>query len=378
MSVSSPITRQTVGKTFIFASSLLGLVALAEVSSVAWAFVMRFRETSSIAAGASSGSRLLPGHRTGPVALAPEVDDALAVNDPFNELPATEKNIPAAPARPAQPITPPPKPTPLTPGKLTNAVPQTRFDELIQQGRALRERGDTSSALIRFREAQTLDPRNPLAIAEAAMTYEKMTFYEKAAEQWKRIYDMGESAAGSYYIAADARLKQSQTLALLQAQQSGAVAGTDVPVSTTNSGATLGIGVISMEEQPDENAERKFALRVPLRARPRARIEVRDVVIQVLFYDLVDNKDIVQTNANVNSRWASTPPDWSDGDTEVLEVEYEQAKAEPKDATRETRKYFGYIVRLYYKNDLQDSRAEPARLGAQFPAPTTLPQETSQ
>jgi hypothetical protein len=133
-----------------------------------------------------------------------------------------------------------------------------------------------------------------------------------------------------------------------------------------------------MEEQADPDAERKFLLRVPLRAKPRARVEVRDVVIQVLFYDLVDNKDVVQTSANVNSRWASTPPDWSDGDTEVLEVEYAQAKADATEAKPEARKYFGYIVRLYYKEELQDSRAEPARLGAQFPAPTTLPQETSQ
>jgi hypothetical protein len=61
----------------------------------------------------------------------------------------------------------------------------------------------------------------------------------------------------------------------------------------------------------------------------------------------------------------------------VLEVEYEQPKADVPEGARENRKYFGYIVRLYYKDDLQDSRADPARLGAQFPAPTTLPKENS-
>jgi tetratricopeptide (TPR) repeat protein len=328
-----------------------------------------------LAASAQSPSRATPLPRTASVALAPEPGGSLALEEPLTGLLGPDTN---KPARPSRSITPPPKPTPLTPGKLSNAVPQTRFDELIEQGRALRERGDTSSALIRFREAQTLDPRNPLPIAEAARTYEAMAFYEKAAEQWKRIYDMGETAAGSYYIAADARLKQSQTLALMQAQQNSGAGTNDAAVSTTNAGATLGIGIISMEEEADADAERKFVLRVPLRAKPRARVEVRDVVIQVLFYDMVDNKDVVQTNANVNSRWASTPPDWSDGDTEVLEVEYAQAKVDATDAKREARKYFGYIVRLYYKDELQDSRAEPARLGAQFPAPTTLPQETTQ
>jgi hypothetical protein len=41
MPVSSPITRQTVGKTFIVASSLLGLGALAQFGAITWAFVTR-------------------------------------------------------------------------------------------------------------------------------------------------------------------------------------------------------------------------------------------------------------------------------------------------------------------------------------------------
>jgi len=55
--------------------------------------------------------------------------------------------------------------------------------------------------------------QNPLPTAELAMTYEKMGFTEKAAECWKRIYDMG-TAAGVYFAAAEGRLKASQQAAI--------------------------------------------------------------------------------------------------------------------------------------------------------------------
>lgn len=383
MPASSPITRQTVGKTFIVASSVLGIAALVQVGAITWAFMVRYREISQRPPVALRATPPRPAL----VASQAEPEEALANADPLAELaslPAAAASSPAAPTPRMTattlnppPITPPPKPMPIAAATpRPDAPPATRFDELIEQGKILRERGDMQAALTKWREAQALDPQSPLAMAEIALTFEKMGMADRAAEQWKRIYEMGESA-GSYYIAADARLKQSQAMALLHAQPAAAASGAEGPVSQSNPNAALGVGIVTSEEQTDAEAARKFLLRVPLKARPRTRVEVRDVVIQVLFYDQVDGKDVVQTSANVNNRWGSPPPDWSDGDTEVLEVEYLQPKPDPTATKSENRKYFGYIVRLYYKDDLQDSRAEPVRLGAQFPAPTSLPKDTT-
>ena len=41
-------------------------------------------------------------------------------------------------------------------------------------------------------------------------------------------------------------------------------------------------------------------------------------------------------------------------------------------ARTERREYYGYIVRVYYRGELQDSKAEPAGLSKKFPAPFTL------
>lgn len=120
---------------------------------------------------------------------------------------------PAPTPRPAPPATStlPPKPEPISQAKLNPppVPPEDRLPELIGQGRVLRERGDVNTALTRFREASAIEPMNPAAIAEIAITYEKMSLTDKATEQWKRIYDMGD-AVGSYFITAESRLKKSQ------------------------------------------------------------------------------------------------------------------------------------------------------------------------
>ena len=64
---------------------------------------------------------------------------------------------------------------------------QGRQIELINEAKALRDRGDMSTALTRLREAMALSPDNPAIISEMATTYEKMGMKEKALEQWRRI-----------------------------------------------------------------------------------------------------------------------------------------------------------------------------------------------
>jgi hypothetical protein len=137
----------------------------------------------------------------------------------------------------------------------------------------------------------------------------------------------------------------------------------------------LGIGTIEKTEQPHENGLERFTLRIPLKARPSMDIDVRDVVIQVYFYDIIEGQDVVQTNANVRSHWSTLPANWSDDDIEILEVEYMQPKPAEGEKTVETRNYYGYVVRLYYKGNLQAMRADPVSLLKQFPPPTTLPVE---
>jgi hypothetical protein len=368
MLTASPITRQTVGRTFTIALGVLGVGVVLQLGAVGWAFIARFHAQPFPGEG-SPGDQPTFARLTKPPALRPDFS-----SDPFAE--PSEQPPQQITTNPSTTGVPPrPMPVPLNMQKPADAVPQTRFDELVLQGKQLRERGDTGNALTKFREANAMDPRNPIAIAELAATYEKMRLMDRSAEQWKRIYEMGDSA-GLYFSLAESKLKESQARAILEAvPQPGAAASPGGEVEGITSGAMLGLGRVTADDMPDEASEKRFTLHVPIKARPRSRIDVHDLVIHVLFYDIVDGQNVVQTSANVNSRWTTAPVDWADSDTEELAVEYQLPRPEPGRAKRESRKFFGYIVRVYYKQQLQASAAEPARLAQQYPPPQTLPKE---
>jgi hypothetical protein len=373
----SPITRQTVGKTFMVAISLLGAMALAQVGVLGWVFVSKFR-----AAPPAETAETVPTPVEESTPREPERE--LIVADPFDGddalTPLSSAGAPAAAS--GNPAPPKPVPVPqqqaLSPASSPETTPQDRFNEMIEQGRTLRDRGDTYAAVTKLREAQVLEPKNPLPLAELAVTYERMGFAEKAAEQWRRVHDLGE-AAGIYFAAADAKLKASQAQALREAT----VAAAPAPAGETGEsvglgpGSRLGFGDITRADEDGPGTLKKFTLRVPLKARARSRIDVRDVTIQVVFYDAVNNRTLEKTNAQVSTRWAAPPPDWSDDDIEVLEVGY-TLPVPPQGEPIEDRKYYGYIASVYYKDALQDFRSDPPRLGQKAPPPRILPPELAQ
>jgi hypothetical protein len=350
----SPITRQTVGKTFTLAISILGVGAVLQLGAVCWAFATRLRTQSLSLAGSGEEG-------TTPTAkVAPE--KGLDLTD----LPGDT----AAGATGTTPIVAPrPTPAPLSAQKTEDSPPANRFEEQIAQGKTLRERGDTSTALVRFREAAATDPQSPIPIAEIAATYEKMGLDEKAGEQWRLIYDMGE-AAGIYFSLAEAKLKVAMKVAV---DKNAPPVAPAPEVEGIASGMTLGLLPITNEDKNDEVSAKRFTLHIPIKARPNSKIDPHELVIQVLFFDILNGQNVVQTAANVSSRWLTAPADWVDSDTEELAVEYQLPRPEPR--TRENRKFFGYIVRIYYKKELQAASADPERLGQQYAAPPTLPKE---
>jgi hypothetical protein len=119
-----------------------------------------------------------------------------------------------------------------------------------------------------------------------------------------------------------------------------------------------------MEEDQDPASAKKFTLHVPIRAKAGSAISVRDMKVFVLFFEKLNGKDIVRTSANVSNRWEDPPIDWAEGE-ETLEVSYDLP---PNDGRGEPRTYHGYIIRLYYQNELQDTQALPANLNQKFPA----------
>lgn len=366
MSAASPIARASVGRTFIVAVSVLGVIALGQLGAVGWVFVNRF-QTLTERAKAGPGQRIVNGNAVFPGDLAStETTEKLDTESPFGDAGNGSD----------EPIAPPSRPVPMTMAKLNPPPPppETRFQELLQQGRQLRDRGDTAAALVKFREAQAHDTENPEAITDIAVTYERMGLMDKASEQWKRILEMGETAGGAFYYAAESRMKmsQAQALAAVQMSQQNEFAK-DGGISKTNPNAILGIGEITKVDRGSGSGLTRFILRVPIRGKRSEKISVADVDIQVNFFDQVDGKTIVRTDADLSSRWPSMPVDWSSSDPETLEVEYSRQPPIGRTPRQEKREYYGYVVNVYHKGDLQDVRSQPESLKDELKDETSAP-----
>ena len=366
----SPIKPPRFGRTVATAVAVLAAVAVLQLGSVTVAFFKKSRQVKSGDGDEAMQSPPLKIDVAKLIAESPPPDDPAAlIVDPLAsgsaEPPGPRPILPhAEPVLPPNengvPDTasvPPPRPTPVPLSAFTPKA-DPRFAELIEEGKLLRGSGDTAGALVKFREASALQPGNASAIAEQAYTFEKMSLPDKAADQWKRVLAMGDGA-GAYYSAAKSKL---DTAVKETMRTSGGAP--EIP-----QGKTMAIGSTVMAEEQDPSAAKKFALAVPIRARMSEQVAVREMKVFVLFYERINGKEITRTIGNVSNHWTRLPVDWRDADTETLEVDYDLPAAQ---ARTEHREYYGYIVRLYYRGELQDTKADPVSLNQKFPAPYTL------
>lgn len=363
-------------RSFQIGVGLVALFAVAEISSTGYYYLRRFQVAKP--------------------ATAPSVATAKPSVTPRVAPPPVTQTTPApAPATVASP----PAPT------------ISRIDRLVQEGVAFRTKGDMTNALARFIEASDAEPRNPKVLEETAKTYESLELWDRSNETWRKIQEIGPSGGASYNLAL-ARLKVGTTTPAPPAPPAPSVAPTTapavvaavkpaasatVPPETTPSGtAMFSIAQVKASEEPDPDAETNLTLRIAVKKQTPSVVDHTKVKIQVFFYDTVDDKDIKLTNAEVNYEWVTQKHDWAGPDPEVLSVNYLRPKnkamtseaalaaaaasvnpskkgkpmnpSPPQDGGK--RVYLGYIVRVYYHDELQAQKAEPKRLLRLFPATT--------
>ena len=358
-------------KSFNVGLSLVILFAVAEAGVLGLHYVSKMRPTSAAVAPA----RAVPAPLPSVAPSAPPV--ALAVASPNAAL---------------------------TPATSTISV----ADRLLKQANAARDSGDTVSALARLQDAATRDPKNAEVLAEMAMIYETIQNFDRSADTWKRVQQIGPSA-GPLYELADMKLKRGVPAAPDSTTGSALDVGkppTALDASSVRStgegipgSSTLGITEVTASETPDPDSETNLMLRIAVKKRPNAVIDHTKVKIQVFFYDTVGDNDIKLTDADVSYEWLTPNHDWADSNSETLAVTYIRQKSKAKSAESDlaaaaaainpakkgkpmktsppsdagSRKYLGYIVRVYYNDQLQDKRAEPTKLLTLFPAPNTAP-----
>lgn len=112
-------------------------------------------------------------------------------------------------------------------------------------------------------------------------------------------------------------------------------------------------------------------LRIAIKSRPGASVDTSGMNVHVYFYEQDEAGEVVVTMAEPATQWISPPVDWRDGEPELLDVEYPlpDGGLPGSSAARGElgRKFYGYVVGVYYNGELQDSRADPGRLDSMFP-----------
>ncbi len=266
-------------------------------------------------------------------------------------------------------------------------------NQLLREGKESRERGDTTNALARFQEALDSEPENTGVLEEMAQTYEAMQLFDRANDVWRRIKQISPSDSATYELA-DRRLKVG-IAASAPTEPASANPETNIAprkdIGGNADGPIMGILDVKTTVTPDPDAETNLALEIGIKKEPGAVVDHDKVKILVFLYDIVNDKDIKLTDADVTNEWVTPKHDWSDTNPEVLLVRYVRAKTggalsesslseaaakvRPGQKSRGSkgaadtgqRKYLGYIVRVYYDDELQAVQAEPSRLLQQFP-----------
>jgi hypothetical protein len=220
-----------------------------------------------------------------------------------------------------------------------------------------------------------------------------MQLLDRANDVWRRIKQVSPSYSALYQLA-DRRLKVGVPAAA-PTEPANSPPETEVAqhkdIGGNADGPVMGISDVKTTVTPDADVETNLALEIGIKKEPGAVVDHDKVKILVFLYDVVNDKDIKLTDADVTNEWLTSKHDWSDTNPEVLLVRYVRAKTggalsesslseaaakvRPGQKSRGSksgvdagqRKYLGYIVRVYYSDDLQAVQAEPSRLLQQVP-----------
>ena len=322
-----PIPRQPIGTTFVVAISLLGALAIIQLFAVAWHYIPLVRQQVSATA---------------------EQQEAPPQVAPTPSQQTQQPQVPSADMRKAQKL-------------LSDADRSARV-------------GDFDVALKTLDELGRLLPGDPSVLMRKALVLERL---EQPAEAVVVLEEILKYPGLPPDVRGQAQAKRDQ---LAQSLASTGNAPRDVTPALPGTvgadirdevglqpGASLGI----VDARLRDGKPGTKALRLAVKSRPGSAINVQDVKIHVYFYEQNEDGEVVLTESKVISQWLSPPVDWAANEPELLEVQYTLPDSGlPGSAAANGasgRKYFGYIVGVYYNNELQDFRADPASLAKDFP-----------
>lgn len=325
-SASQPATGATL--TFRLACWSLGVVAFAELLTAALGLAVRLDRSRQV--------RVV--EKTVPQVVAVTLPEAAA------RVVAVPPTAPPATPRPAPTAAPLPPATPLTTPEIADPV----VERLVTEARKARVAEDLRKALVKLEEARDKAPDDPNVLYEFGLCYELMGVYDRAADHYQKVFELGTSGAGSLYGMAAIKLRDG----FEQAEDKRGL---------------LSLGRVRIFKDQRVTDGERVILTVPLQAAPGQKIDPADLEVVVRFFDVLENGDLqpAAEGSRTSYDWVTLPLDWQAGE-ELLRVSYFLPPQESQQIHLfGQRRYHGQVVELFHRGKLLDSQAWPGVLARQ-------------
>lgn len=356
--MSPPSASHLRGKTtFYVAAGALLAVAVGQGVVAAWGMAVRDRKAEEAAQ-----IRL---------ATVPEVAQPAPKPAPKTETPAPPP--PATIDPPAKTVAGPPEPAPAPRdplyGTLVTEITNDKILARLDSGLHLREQGDMQGAITELRSALVDQPDHPQLIYQVAYTLDLMGLPAKALPHWQMLQSLGRGA-GDYYKLAQNRLSDRPPEAS--------------PVSYEDKEGHLRVLGAGVQRDEKFKVGERQVLKFGLQKAGDEAIDVTDVAISIHFFDVVNGRriDRALTDREPTTSFLALPVNWAEDGIEPVEIEYLRGEMTVDQLKKfGSRSYYGYVLEVYWRDKLQDVKAEPPELAdfaREMPTPTATdsPQET--
>ncbi len=329
-----PIPRQPIGSTFIVAICILGAFAALQLIAVVWHYIPLVNQQIAEAAVQN---------REQAQAQAQQQD----LTAPYVPAPLT--------AQPQQPG-----------GAAVSRADRQRVDQLLAECDRNFRIGQYEAALKPLEEVDQISPGDPAVLSRKAQIFEKLEQPSEAILALDELMQFPGLAPQDRAIVQRKLDALSQQVGSAPARPRGVPGMADATGNAVRGdnglqpGASLGIVTVRLTDGKPGTKD----LMVAVKSAEGLSINVQDVKIYVYFYEQDENGEVVITDSKVIPQWLSPPVNWADNEPELLQSQYTL----PTDG----RKYHGYVVAVYYNKELQDFRADPAKLANDFEVPLYL------
>jgi len=337
------VTEQRTLPVFRIACWVLGLIAFLELTALGAAIALRLQneQTPSQAADPEIITRYVP--IEGPT------------REVIVEKPVYAHQTPETASLPPRPPRYVPEDIQIKLGRPQIADPV--LEGLVESAQTLRVSGDLMRATMKLEEASNRAPEDePNLLYEFGMLYESMGIFDKAADYYQRVFELGTVKAGNLYEFAAVKLRD----------------GVERPEDMADKFA---LGQTRVYRDRTWQEGERVILTIPVSAAANLNLNSEELKsaleVQVHLYDEIQGRSEPQDpiTSAVETQWVTPPVDWREGGEELLRVIYEIPGAQSQDAfLLGQRRYLGQVVELYFQGEILDRLASPRRLAQKVQA----------